>query len=478
MVKKKDNILFIDEKTDGQTFDETEMPLSPDVSLQDTLMGENISSEDIPSKNHTSSEDTLAGDYLSLEDTQTENCLTLTAELPVMDPPPVAISEPLQELLLSEEPSVKQSLLSNDNPLNISPAIDAISEFNINSKNAPTDASAVSIHDIPEEPSKETSETPPNDTTASDKTSPIVKRQPSENILAIDSEAKVQSTEEMENQLWMELRNAQRSRRILSSTLSGIERLENGLPLAIVYYKDMRIAIPATEMALPLSPQDFQTDAEIYNRYAQLLSRMLAAEIDFTIAGLDRRGGVILGSRKQAMQRKQQRYYHSDGQGKTLISVGQLAEARVISVSEKMLRVEVFGVEANVTARDMAWEWVDDAHAFYQVGDRVPVRVNAIHQDPESDHLSINVSIRDAIADPTAGNLQKCSINGKYIGTVTGIENVVYVRLNIGVNAIATTVRDPRVVCRKDEVSFVITRIDYDANLAIGIITRIIKQAN
>lgn len=297
-------------------------------------------------------------------------------------------------------------------------------------------------------------------------------------VLAIDEEVKTKSAEEEENQLWLELRNAQRGRRILSGTLSGIERLENGLPMAIVYYKGMRVAIPATEMMLYVTEQENQTELELYNRYAQLLSRMLAAEIDFMIAGIDRRNDVVLGSRKQAMERKQQRYYlNPAADGEYLIQEGQIVEARINVVSDKLLRLEVFGVECNVLARDLAWEWVEDAHDYFGVGDRVLVKIKEIHRD-DPERLRVAVSVREATANPSAANLSKCSVNGKYIGTVTGVENVVYVRLNIGVNAIATTVRDQRAICRKDEVSFVVTRIDETNGLAVGIITRIIKQAN
>lgn len=298
-------------------------------------------------------------------------------------------------------------------------------------------------------------------------------------VLSIDDNTQVRSAEEEENQLWLELRNAQRGRRILSGTLSGIERLENGLPMAIVYYKNnIRVAIPATEMMIQIANQEEQSELVIYNRYAQLLSRMLATEIDFMIAGLDRRNGVVLGSRKQAMERKQQRYYlNSDADGQYLINEGQIVEARVVVVSDKQIRLEVFGVETNVITREIAWEWIDDVHNYYQVGDRVLVKIKEIQRE-EPDRLRIAVSIREATENPSAANLKKCSVNGKYIGTVTGIDNVVYVRLNIGVNAIATTVRDSRAVCSKDEVSFVVTRIDEANGLAVGIITRIIKQAN
>ena len=62
-------------------------------------------------------------------------------------------------------------------------------------------------------------------------------------------------------------------------------------------------------------------------------------------------------------------------------------------------------------------------------------------------------------------------------GTVTDIhKGTVFVRLHIGVNAVAHSCYDNRMPGKKDDVSFVVTRIDADRNVAVGLISRIIKQ--
>ena len=55
-------------------------------------------------------------------------------------------------------------------------------------------------------------------------------------------------------------------------------------------------------------------------------------------------------------------------------------------------------------------------------------------------------------------------------------KGTVFDRLELGVNAIAHSCYDSRAVGKKDKVSFVVTHIDEDRNVAVGIITRIIKQ--
>ena len=73
-------------------------------------------------------------------------------------------------------------------------------------------------------------------------------------------------------------------------------------------------------------------------------------------------------------------------------------------------------------------------------------------------------------------NLKNCRVQGKYAGTVEDIhKGTVFVRLELGVNAIAHSCYDSRTVGKKDKVSFVVTHIDEDRNVAVGIITRIIN---
>ena len=300
---------------------------------------------------------------------------------------------------------------------------------------------------------------------------------PAPRVLAIDEESKVQSAEEKEAYLWMELRNSLRTKRSLTGILGGVERTSSGLPLAIVYYKDLRVVIPATEMNIRLEDHRESGDKELHNRYAQILSWMMGAEIEFTVSGLDRRSGSVVASRADAMRRKQRQFFLTPGRdGRPLVQEGTVAEARVIAVSERVVRVEIFGVEFPIFAREVAWEWVDDCNDYYGIGDRVLVKLLSIDRS-DPGNIRLQASIRETVPNPAKENIKKCVVQGKYIGKVTDVNrNAIYVRLNVGVNAVALAVHDRRTPCRKDDVSFVVTRIDEEAGIAIGIITRIIKQ--
>ena len=119
---------------------------------------------------------------------------------------------------------------------------------------------------------------------------------------------------------------------------------------------------------------------------------------------------------------------------------------------------------------------MDDCNDYYGIGDRVLVKILSIDRS-DPGNIRLQASIRETVPNPAKENIKKCVVQGKYIGRVTDVNrNAIYVRLNVGVNAVALAVHDRRTPCRKDDVSFVVTRIDEEAGIAIGIITRIIKQ--
>ncbi len=58
----------------------------------------------------------------------------------------------------------------------------------------------------------------------------------------------------------------------------------------------------------------------------------------------------------------------------------RVVQARVIAVADKSIRVEIFGVECSIMARDLAWDWIGDAHDRFAVGDQILVRVTEVNK--------------------------------------------------------------------------------------------------
>ncbi len=298
-----------------------------------------------------------------------------------------------------------------------------------------------------------------------------------ESVLTIDAGRRINSAETQEEAIWHEVHNAYRTYKILSGILGGLEQTANGQTLAIIDYKGFRVVIPLKEMmgsALHTNSDDHQ---DLLQRQNKIFSNMLGAEIDFVVKGINSKSRSIVASRREAMRRKRQQFYfNKDSSGYPLVYEGRIVQARIIAVAEKVVRVEVFGVEAAIIARNLSWVWIGDAREHYAVGDQLLVKVSKINGQHEQD-ISLVLDAKSLQKNTMQESLQKCRLQSKYIGKVVDIyKGVVYVRLSNGVNAVAHSCYDRRMPGKKDDVSFAVTRIDEDRSIAVGIITRIIKQ--
>lgn len=308
---------------------------------------------------------------------------------------------------------------------------------------------------------------------------PKRKRAPKEApILTIDVDGDVETEEQLAEIAWHEIRNAYRTRRILTGMLGGIEQTDNGKTVAIVEYKGYRIIIPLREMVVNF-PNNVSGDdyKDLVVRHHKLVSNMLGAEIDFLVKGIDSKTRSVVASRREAMLKKRQTFYmETDNSGTYKIYDGRIVQARVIAVAEKAIRIEAFGVECSIMARDLSWDWIGDAHDRYSVGDQIVVRILSVKRDNIED-LSIKADVKSVSDNNKRTNLSQCRIQSKYAGKVTDVhKGVVYVRLTNGVNAVAHSCYDRRMPGKKDDVSFAVTHIDEEKGVAVGIITRIIKQ--
>ena len=307
-------------------------------------------------------------------------------------------------------------------------------------------------------------------------TNPSTNRPAPSSILALNADAEIQTPESREDIIWHELQNAYRTRKVLTGTLGGVEKLEGGKTIAIIYYKEMRVIIPLTEMMINLSEDAEHDYGEMIQRQNKILGNMLGCEIDFIVKGLDNASRSVVASRKDAMYKKRQVFYLPDANNNSQVCEDRIVQARVIAVAEKVVRVEIFGVECSILARDLSWDWMGDATENFHVGDHILVRILSVTVN-SLENISVKADVKSVTGNTSKANLAKCKIQGKYAGVVTDIhKGTVFVRLKIGVNAVAHSCYDSRIPGKKDEVSFVVTKIDEERNVAVGLISRIIKQ--
>ena len=322
------------------------------------------------------------------------------------------------------------------------------------------------------------SEEIPSPNAASSAQIPAKKKAPAKPVLTIVNRDEVETDESREDAIWHEIHNAYRTRKIMTGQLGGIEQLDNGKTIVIVDYKGFRIIIPLKEMMINLGRMPSgQEYAEFMQRQNKILGNMLGAEIDFVVRGIDSKTRSVVASRREAMLKKRQTFYlDTDADGMYRIFEGRVVQARVIAVAEKVIRVEVFGVECSIMARDLSWDWIGDAHERFSVGDLVLVRILSVRRE-DLENISIKADIKSVSQNTSHDNLKKCRIQSKYAGKVTDVyKGVVYIRLSNGVNAVAHSCFDHRTPGKKDDVSFAVTKLDEKRGVAVGIITRIIRQ--
>ena len=305
-------------------------------------------------------------------------------------------------------------------------------------------------------------------------------RRERERVLTIDPRAEVLTQQDMEDLVWHELENAQRTGHILTGKLAAVQRTRNGMDTAVVMFKNVQVLMPLKEMAVHTGPIPSGPDYAAW--VVEVIKHINArqnSDVDFVVRGFgfnEAGERIVAGSRRDAMRRKRRRFYlDTDELGNHLIEEGGLVQARVVAVAEKSIRLEVFGVECAVSAGRVSRMWVSSIRAKYAVGDTVTVRVTRIERTGAGG-ISIQVDARDVFGREE-DKLCLCQRSGRYVGEVTDVRRgVFFIRLSIGVNAISHDCRDMRMPGRKDTVSFTVTRLDEKNGVAIGIINRIIKQ--
>ena len=295
------------------------------------------------------------------------------------------------------------------------------------------------------------------------------RHQSSEDLLELNDQERGVTREDSEDAKWGYLAGAARRQQILTGIVStDISLTENGMPVVPIDFEGLCVKIPVREMVL----SEWPDDAPIPKDVRIQIGRMLGATIDFIPAGVDIKNRAAIGSRKAAMLQRQKRYY---GSGR--VKPGILMACRVLAVGNNTMTVEACGVDTEIYARNVSWQWFSDITDLYATGDLVVARVMDVGYNPEREVYSVSLSIKEASENPDRAALEKIVPNSNYFGVVTGVKDrVFFVRLQAGVNAKTKLYRSIDMPSRLDTVSFRVTGVDEESGIALGFITRIIKR--
>ena len=295
-----------------------------------------------------------------------------------------------------------------------------------------------------------------------------IRRQNSDDLLDLNDLERGVTREDSEDAKWGYLASAARRQQILTGTVSNEVAGGGSISAYAIDFEGLRVLIPIREMVQTEWPEDEPPPRSVRIQ----LSRMLGATIDFIPAGVDFKGRAAVGSRKAAMLQRQKRYYETGR-----VKPGILIACRVLGVGNNTMTVEACGVDTEIYARNISWEWFSDIADLYSTGDLVVAKVMDVDFNTESGEYTVSLSIKEASKNPDREALSKITPNTNYFGVVTGVKDrVFFVRLQAGVNAKTKIFRSLDMPSRLHTVSFRVTGVDENNGIALGFITRIIKR--
>lgn len=326
---------------------------------------------------------------------------------------------------------------------------------------------------FPEESISDTSanESPPDMHVESDdaSSSPSSVR-PTRRILPIDSRVTVQTDADKARNELLDLVESRRSKRILTGTIQGIERVQNdpNRSLAVIYHGDYKVLIPVEEAVTP--PEDYrgQPPAEVLN---YLLNRRLGAEVDYIVRGIDPEAHIAVASRLEAMRAKRHRYYFgTDRDGNYILYPGRCAEARVVSVIRAGIFVDLFGLESYIPLNELSYQRLISAASVFQPGQRILVKILELERKRD---VQVRLSVKQARENPCEKAIRKYTEGNMYVGTVSMVNTAgVFVALDGGIDCLCNYPKRGRPP-RGSRVTVRIIGIDYETNRIWGVITHI-----
>ena len=290
----------------------------------------------------------------------------------------------------------------------------------------------------------------------------------SDDILTINDQERGITPGDSDDVKWNYITGAYSRREILTGIVSGLESLETAHPICVVDFEGVRILIPGRQMFMDEWPANERMPREFLMRF----NRILGATIDFIVVGVDSRNHAAVASRKAALQQRQAKYY-ATGRVKPGIRIA----CRVIGVGNNRITVEAVGVDTTIYANALSWEWFPDVTDLYSTEDLVVARVLAVDKDEETGEDAVRLSVKAATENPDLPNLRKLVPGSNYYGVVTGVrDQLIFVRLQMGVNAKTKLFHTKQMPSKLDTVSFQVRDIDEENGVAFGLITRIIRR--
>ena len=291
-------------------------------------------------------------------------------------------------------------------------------------------------------------------------------------VLSIDDRPTVETEADKAKNDLLDLIESQRSGRILTGTIQGVEQSADNPRHAFagLYHGEFKVIIPAAEAVE--QPEDYRgRDPDEVLHY--MLTKRLGAEVDYIVKGIDPKSGIAAASRLEAMRaRRKEMYFGTDRDGNNRIYAGVCAEARVVSAIRAGIFIDLFGVESYIPLKELSYQRWMDAAAHFQPGQRILVKVLDVDRSDRG-HVRVSASVKQAGENPYEKALRRYSVGNRYVGTVSMVDvNGVFVALDGGIDCLCSYPKRGRPP-RGARVTVRILGINHETNRIWGAITHI-----
>ena len=243
---------------------------------------------------------------------------------------------------------------------------------------------------------------------------------PTTPVLAIDDQLSVETDAEKAKNDLLDLLESQKTGRILTGTIQGVERPEDNpsRSFAVIYHGEFKVIIPAEEAVEPPADYRGRLPEDVLH---YMLTKRLGAEVDYIVRGIDPSSGIAAASRLEAMKAKRKQYYlGTDRDGNNLLYSG------VCEVDRS-----------------------------------------------DRNHVKATASVKQSGENPYEKALRRYSVGNRYVGTVSMVDtNGVFVALDGGIDCLCSYPKRGRPP-RGSRVTVRILGINHDSNRIWGAITHI-----
>ena len=264
----------------------------------------------------------------------------------------------------------------------------------------------------------------------------------------------------VENLTVKEILRSKEEKRILTGNIFGIEDEyyspnNRNIPCAIVWYKDIKVLIPITHLA-------------VKKQNKSIIRSMLGSEIDFIVLEYDDVSNIAIASRLDAMELRRKIELPKLNQNDTI-------RVRIIAIGVKHIIVDCYGKEVIIKAENLKHTYIVNCKEIYKQGEYLQVKIKRL--DLENNILEL--SHKEFEENPFKNIRKYITLNGEYVGTVIAFpKNNSGVIVQLDNSNVTCLIRVPARFNSfphfRDKVLIKVTEIKEEQKLIYGYLMRII----